>query len=246
MNLDKWKGPLILLIISAIFLLTVLIMGAGNLELGDKQLFMALNPTFTGTPTFLDHFFVQFSTWGPVDWGFATWGFIIFGLILFVLSIKIEKLRPTRFILILVIAGILVGFLGTTTLIKHIIIRERPFMDILVSSSANDWVPFFYPGSTPIELFDLGLESFPSGHATAAFVFATPFILVCKNYGIKIAAVVYGILGAYARVFLGVHYPIDIFVGSFIGILTVWVFYIILKKVLVDKVPWFEYDNTEK
>jgi len=245
MNWDKWKGPLVLLIISVIFFLVVLTMGAGDLEIGDKQLFMVLNPSTNPTnPSLLDHFFVQFSTWGPIDWGIATWGFIIFGVALFVLSIKIERLRPMRFILILVIAGVLVGFLGLTTSLKHVIIRERPFMDGALLSNTNDWVSFFYPSSSAGELFDIGFESFPSGHATAAFVFATPFILVYKNYLIKVAAIIYGVLGAYARVFLGVHYPIDIFVGSLIGILTVWVFYGVLKKVLVAKVSWFEYEES--
>ena len=218
MNWDKWKGPLVLVIISVIFFLVVLTMGLGDLEKGDKALFVVLNPSTNPTnPSLWDHFFVQFSTWGPIEWGIATWGFIIFGVALFVLSIKVERLRPMRFILILVIAGVLVGFLGITTVLKHIIIRERPFMDIALFSNTNDWVSFFYPLSSAGELFDLGLESFPSGHATAAFVFATPFILVCKNYLIKVAAIIYGVLGAYVRVFLGVHYPIDIFVGSLIG-----------------------------
>ena len=43
MNWDKWKGPLVLVVLSVIFFLVVLVMGTGNLEVGDKELFKILN-----------------------------------------------------------------------------------------------------------------------------------------------------------------------------------------------------------
>ncbi len=242
MDWKKYFGLLVLLIITAVFLIILLIMGAGNLITGDEQLFMALNPTFNpADPTIIDHFFVLFSTWGPLGWGIVTWGFIPFALALFFLSFKVEKLRPMRFIVILVVVGIGIGFFGITTILKFIVERTRPFMNGALFSSANDWVPVFYPGETVLTLFDEGLQSFPSGHATSAFIFATPFILIYKNYVIRAGAILFGILGAYARVFLGVHYPIDIFVGSMVGILTIWVLFILFRRYLLPKAPWFEY-----
>mgnify|MGYP000061758453 CR=1 FL=1 len=243
MDWKKYEGWLILGLISIIFVILLLIMGTGNLVHGDEQLFLLLNPSFNpANPTIFDYFFVYFSTWGPAGFGLGTYGFIVFGLALFFLSLKISALRPMRVIFLLVIVGLIVGYFGITTILKHLITRTRPF--VTLTSNANDWVPFFY-GTTPAELFDLGLESFPSGHATAAFIFATPFILIYNKYWIQIGAAVFGVLGAYARVYLGVHYPIDVFVGFLIGTLTVWFLFILFKRYLLPNAPWFQYKEVE-
>ncbi|MFX1293604.1 MAG: phosphatase PAP2 family protein [Promethearchaeota archaeon] len=244
----EWKkdlGPLVLTAIIIIFFALIFIIGAGNPLEGDRQLFMAFNPPFNpADPTIFDYFFVYFSTWGPGEFGIGTWGFIVFGIILFVLSLKFQAFRPMRFMVLLVIVGFIIGYFGITTIIKLIIVRERPFMDLALSSSAYDWVPFFY-GTTPQLMFDLGLKSFPSGHATTGFIFATPFILIYKKYWIRIVAIIYGFLMAYPRIFLGLHYPVDVFAGSLIGILTVWFIYILFKKYLIPRAPWLDYNEDE-
>lgn len=245
MNWAKWKAPLVLIAVVMVFLLTILIMGRGNLILGDESLFLTLNPPVNpSNPSFIDHFFAQFSSWGPVGWGIATWGFIPFALLLFALSFKFSALRPTRFLVLLVVLGLVVGYLGITTVLKHVIERPRPFMTI--ASNTSDWMSFFYPLETfPYEIFDLGFESFPSGHATAGFIFATPFILIYKSYWVKVPAIVYGILAAYARVYLGVHHPSDILVGSLVGILSVWLFYVLFKKYVIPRAPGLQYEDAD-
>ena len=247
MDWKKYLGPLVLISITIIFIVVLLIMGAGNLFIGDDQLFMALNPPFNpADPTFFDYFFVHYSTWGPGAFGLGIWGCLLFLGILLGLSLKNETFKPCRFLVLVVAVSFLVGYLGITIVTKSIIFRERPFMDIALSSSVNDWFPFFYPSGSILEMFDLGLESFPSGHATTGFIFATPFVLIFKNYLIKIAAIGYGIITGYARIYIGVHYPADVFVGSLVGILTVCLFYVLFKKYLIPRVPWFEYENIEK
>lgn len=58
--------------------------------------------------------------------------------------------------------------------------------------------------------------SFPSGHTMTVFVFAQLLYFYNKKYGI--AAYVLALLVAFSRVFVGVHYPLDIVAGAGIGI----------------------------
>ena len=57
--------------------------------------------------------------------------------------------------------------------------------------------------------------SFPSGHAASAFAFATGVTAATPEAGIPLSAA--AALVAYSRVHTGVHYPIDVIVGSVTG-----------------------------
>lgn len=89
-----------------------------------------------------------------------------------------------------------------TTILKETIERPRPF------TTLADLHPLVaHPTSF----------SFPSGHSSAAFAGA-----VIVGYYIKkwiIPAYGVAVLIAFSRLYVGVHYPSDIIVGSIIGIL---------------------------
>jgi membrane-associated phospholipid phosphatase len=57
--------------------------------------------------------------------------------------------------------------------------------------------------------------SFPSGHAAAAFAFATGAGHVLPASGVPLRAL--GALVAYSRVHTGVHYPSDVLAGALLG-----------------------------
>ncbi|XRP96646.1 phosphatase PAP2 family protein [Methanocaldococcus sp. 16A] len=59
--------------------------------------------------------------------------------------------------------------------------------------------------------------SFPSGHTTLAFTLATTLLHLSRKIGLLF--LIWAILVAYSRVYVGVHYPFDIFAGIIIGIL---------------------------
>lgn len=58
--------------------------------------------------------------------------------------------------------------------------------------------------------------SFPSGHSATAFAAATAVGLLCPRLRLPLLAL--AVLVAASRVYLGVHYPSDVLVGSALGI----------------------------
>lgn len=71
--------------------------------------------------------------------------------------------------------------------------------------------------------------SFPSDHAAAAFAIATVALFVRPRLGT--AALVLAALVAYARVYVGLHYPGDVLAGALVGIVVGIVLMRLLKVV---------------
>ena len=75
--------------------------------------------------------------------------------------------------------------------------------------------------------------SFVSGHSTTSFAMTTFFILLLKNNFKYIRfLLIWPILFAYSRVYLGVHFPLDIFTGFLLGITEGYIFYFLAKSAL--------------
>lgn len=93
---------------------------------------------------------------------------------------------------------------GITNAVKELIGRERPCnvfgnVNLLVGCSKS--------------------FSMPSGHATNGFAFAIPFLLMTRNR-LKYLFLFIAVLVAFSRVFVGVHYPLDVIVGAGVGSLS--------------------------
>lgn len=63
-------------------------------------------------------------------------------------------------------------------------------------------------------------NSFPSGHTTTAFALAMFLVLAFDIKKGSWLMAVLAILVGYSRVYLAVHFPIDVYAGSFIGVAT--------------------------
>lgn len=61
-------------------------------------------------------------------------------------------------------------------------------------------------------------HSFPSGHTTAIFATVTPIILITG--WVSLLIVLLALIVGVSRVYLGLHYPSDCFVGGLLGIIT--------------------------
>lgn len=101
-----------------------------------------------------------------------------------------------------------------TTIIRFFYYRERPFVAM--------------PDSV-VKLIDKNPEaSFPSGHATLFFALAMAIYYIRPRYFpyFLIGAIFMGV----ARIFVGVHYPLDIISGALIGILSGYLVHRIFPK----------------
>ena len=71
--------------------------------------------------------------------------------------------------------------------------------------------------------------SFPSGHASVFFAIATAIFCFNKKWGI--VSFIIAILVGVARIYVGVHWPIDVVAGALIGILSG----IVVNKFIIKK-----------
>ena len=108
------------------------------------------------------------------------------------------------FLLVLILIGMVDQ---TTNLSKFFFERPRPCYDEqisllsrLVSSKCGGKFGFF------------------SAHASNSFALATFFSFIFKNFKfLKVVIIFFASLIAYSRIYIGVHYPLDIMIGAIVG-----------------------------
>lgn len=102
--------------------------------------------------------------------------------------------------------------------LKTLVNRDRPFRREAPVHFfyAGRWQDLQAPLPASVELPFLPTPGFPSGHALGAFgVVGYLWRRVKKKW--KIVLLIGGFLVALSRVYLGVHYPIDVVVGGLLG-----------------------------
>jgi undecaprenyl-diphosphatase len=126
-------------------------------------------------------------------------------------------------LVLIVFSALLVTFSDQlVNLIKHTVMRLRPNND---PELINVIRALKHPRG----------YSFVSGHSTTSFAVTTFMILTLKNKFKHIKfLLLWPIFFAYSRIYVGVHFPIDIFTGMLLGLTIGFVFYrlslLLLKK----------------
>lgn len=168
----------------------------------DTQFFLFLNGK---NCSFFDTFFSLFTSkeiWYP------------FYLLLSILIIWKYKREGIWIVLFLILAIVFSD--QVTGLIKVLVQRLRPTHEPLLFDLVN------------MPTGKGGLYSFFSAHASNAFTLAVFTGLLAKNRWLAFWLILWAVVTAYSRVYVGVHYPFDILTGMIFGCLTGFVFYKLL------------------
>lgn len=136
------------------------------------------------------------------------------GFFWILLSVGFLCFKKTRKAGFLSLLSLLLCFLVTNVALKNIIARMRPYHryeDILLL--------IVHPGDF----------SFPSGHSASAFAAAgILFHYIDQRAGIGLLILASAI--ALSRLYLGVHYPTDVFAGICVGLMCSFVIYALAQR----------------
>ncbi|MEU1591038.1 phosphatase PAP2 family protein [Micromonospora sp. NPDC005710] len=154
----------------------------------------------------------------PVQWfvGHATEGVILLlGALLLMAALSRRSGGPhDRALALIAPVPAILAYAGSEFL-KTVVDEDRPCRTITQQIIAGACPP---PGDW----------SFPSNHATIAGALAVTTLLLSRRLGL--IALPLAALGAFSRVFVGVHYPHDVIAGVLFGALVVVVVYPLLAR----------------
>ncbi len=139
-------------------------------------------------------------------------------LFIFILYLLFKAFGLKKGLILLVFVALFITFSDQlVNLIKHYYMRLRPCNDSDLELSIR-------------AVLHRSSYSFVSGHSTTSFAMSTFFILLLKdNYKYIRFLLIWPMLFAYSRVYLGVHFPLDIFTGMYLGLFEGVLFYTIVQ-----------------
>lgn len=139
------------------------------------------------------------------------------GYLWIALGIVLLFWKKTRPIGITMLLSLLFDFLIINVSLKGLVARPRPFV-------VNEAIVPLVGGVSPY-------RSFPSGHSGGSFAAMLALSKwVPKKVGIP--AIILAAMIALSRLYVGVHYPTDIFGGFVVGLISSFVAYRIVKSVM--------------
>ena len=114
---------------------------------------------------------------------------------------------------LLVLFSLLADLILCNKMLKPLFDRTRPYYVL-------DYEPMIPP---------VGDASFPSGHTAVSFAAATAIYAINKKWGI--AAYAFAVLMGFSRLYLGVHFPLDVFGGALVGTVAAKLVLFLAKKI---------------
>jgi undecaprenyl-diphosphatase len=161
----------------------------------DERIFRLLNGNWLNP--ILDHL-LPFAT----DAGNFTLPFVVAAIVI----VLVGRVRGLRFLVLAVVSVVVADAIGTH-IFKYSFLRARPCIAL---------------GDVRLLVGCTNLPSFPSNHAVNASVLATLTSLYMP--GLWLPATALAILVGYSRIYVGVHYPLDVLAGSVLGIVVALAF----------------------
>ena len=140
--------------------------------------------------------------WGPLDLLFEALSYVgSYGLVWLVIAVAVSGFSWSRpWLWTRVGVAILISE-SFSAVLKHWIARDRP--------------PLADPDPVPLVSLP-ATHSFPSGHATVSFACATTLALAVPRLRVPLYTLA-GLI-AFSRVYVGVHYPLDVLAGGALGV----------------------------
>lgn len=130
------------------------------------------------------------------------------GMLWIVLCVGFLFFKPTRKAGVAGLLALGIGFLCTNVVLKHLVGRPRPWLDVA------GLLPLIHEGDP---------NSFPSGHTCASFAAACAWWRLLPKKWMSLLAGVMAVCMGLTRLYVGVHYPSDVLVGALVGLFSGWV-----------------------
>ena len=182
----------------------------------DSNLFYFIN-TYITNP-FLDFIFIFFHD--------AHKNIYVIVPIFFLLLLFIYKNKLKRVSLLLLLPGIiLTDQIGRG--IKNLEIRERPYIQM---SNVNLLVDVNLNDDGTYKITKSSKKSFPSNHAANIFLICSFLTFIYphnKKYFFTIAVLI-----SISRIYVGVHYPLDVVIGATIGLIISYLIQKVSKRLI--------------
>jgi undecaprenyl-diphosphatase len=184
-----------------------------KLELLDRELFLAINGFHAPMFDSFMYYVSQIWVFAPV---FFYWLYLVYNKT----GAKKLLILLGFFVLLIVLTD------QTSNQIKHAVKRYRPTHNLEIQSKVH--IVNEYRGGT---------YGFFSGHATNSFGVAMILFLLFdkKSIVFRYSFFLWAALTAYSRMYLGVHYPSDIFVGTIVGLFWGYVIYQLIQYTFKKK-----------
>lgn len=177
-----------------------------QLNFYDTQLLLFLNGLHN---SFFDGFmytFTQIYVWIP------------FYLSVIYVILKSQKKEGLWIILSLILCIVIADQISSG-IIKNAVQRLRPSRDPALEGLIHT-----------VNAYVGGKFGFTSSHAANTFSFALLSASYFRNKNFSIVVISWSLINCYSRMYLGVHYPLDIVGGLLVGFLTVLVIYTLMNK----------------
>jgi undecaprenyl-diphosphatase len=170
----------------------------------DQKLFLFLNNLHHSGLDPVMSFFSEKWVWLP-----------LYAILLGILVFKFRS--KSLWVVVALALAIVVADRGTSGIMKPSFGRLRPCHDAQLAES--------------IHLVDGcgGKYGFPSSHAANTFALAAFFYFLFTGNKWRYALIAWAIIVTYSRIYLGVHYPLDVVFGAIFG----WVVAMLLVKALM-------------
>ncbi|WP_340077459.1 phosphatase PAP2 family protein [Leptobacterium sp. I13] len=149
------------------------------------------------------------------------WTSIPLYIVLLVLSFQKLGFKRTLVVIVSVVVMIIVTD-QLANVFKYGVARLRPCHDETVMNSMR-----------LVKAYCGGKFSYFSAHAANSFAVATFFAILFRPYvkWFSVVLVIWALMVAYSRIYIGVHFPMDIITGISVGLLIGWLFFILVQKI---------------